>query len=165
MRTPALFFILFCATGAAADTELWETVGDWEVRIDKGSKIACFATRTLNDGSSVYIGFDPNADGGYFAIYNLAWTHIKIGQPALVEFDFGAEKFAGESLGRFRDGMPGGHARFNNPAFAQAFANYNTVQITGSRGVTYSLSLTGTRKAVAATETCQDAQPQPEASE
>lgn len=159
-----LLFLL-CATGAQAQTGVWGTAGGWDIRIDDDTHKACYAMRTLDDGSTVYIGFEPGAAGGYFAIYNPAWTHIEEDQKGLVEFDFGQAKFAGEAVGRFRDGVPGGYAYFNNPAFADAFARYETVKITGSKGATFSMALTGTQKAVAAVRTCQAAQPIPESSE
>lgn len=154
----SLPFLVF-ATSALAQPVTWGTAGGWDILIDTDGRHACYATRTLEDGSAVFIGFDPGGKGGYFSIYNPGWTHIEEGQEGLVEFDFGRAKFAGEAVGTFRDGVPGGYAFFNNPAFADAFARYETVQITGSKGASFSMALSGTHKAVTAVRQCQTAQP------
>ncbi len=157
--------LILVTTSALAQPETWGNAGGWDILIDTEMSNACYATRTLDDGSTVYIGFEPGAAGGFFAIYNPAWTHIEEDQKGLVEFDFVKEKFAGEAVGKYRDGVPGGYAYFNNPAFADAFARYETVKITGSKGATFSMALTGTHKAVTAVKTCQAAQPASESSE
>jgi len=109
----------------------------------------------MADESTVEIGFDPGGGGGYFAIYNPAWTHIKEGQKSTVTFDFKQEKFAGDAFGRYWDGIPGGYAFFNNPAFAEAFARRNTVKVSGSNGRSFEMDLNGTARAVAAVRECQ----------
>ena len=157
--------LLVIGTNALAQPETWGNAGGWDILIESGTRKACYATRTLDDGSTVFIGFDSGTTGGYFAVYNPDWTHIEEDQQGLVEFDFVKEKFAGEAVGKFRDGVPGGYAYFNNPAFADAFARYETVKITGSKGATFSMALTGTHKAVTAVQTCQAAQPASKSSE
>lgn len=165
MKPSAIIPILGIASTAIAQPEIWGSEGKWDILIQAGMRKACYATRTLEDGTSVYIGFEPDTAGGYFSIYNPEWTHIEEGQKGLVEFDFLKEKFAGEAVGKYRDGVPGGYAYFNNSAFADAFARYDTVAITGSKGAVFSMALTGTHKAVTAVQTCQTAQPASESSE
>lgn len=118
----------------------------------------CFARQLMDDETQVEIGFDPEENGGYFALYNPAWTHIKEGQKGTVTFDFGEEKFAGDAFGRYRDDVPGGYAFFNNPAFVEAFARRQTVRVSGSNGKSYALDLTGTARAVSAVRECQKEQ-------
>lgn len=112
----------------------------------------------MEDNSDVQIGFDPDEQGGYFAIYNPEWTHIKEGQKGTVTFDFGDEKFAGDAFGKYLNGIPGGYAFFNNPAFAEAFARRQNVKVSGSNGRSYEMDLTGTSRAVQAVRDCQAAQ-------
>ena len=145
-------------TGLAATP--WQSIDGWDIHIDTSENNACFAQRLLDDGTTVYFGFDASLSGGFFAIHNPAWTNVEQGQTGEVTFDFGNEIFAGQAVGTLRDGIPGGHAYFNNPAFAEAIARYVTVTITGARGATFSLSLTGTYKAVEAVRACQSAQPE-----
>ncbi|MDJ0859804.1 MAG: hypothetical protein QNJ03_12030, partial [Dinoroseobacter sp.] len=97
--------------------ETWGSAGDWAIKLREGPVNTCYATRELQDGSRVEIGFAPDRGRGYFAIYNADWTHIQDGQDGVVEFDFGNARFAGESVGRIENGFPGGYAAFNNPAF------------------------------------------------
>ena len=162
MRRIAILTLSVMPVSALA-ADVWQTVGDWTILINTEGTGKCFASRELDDGSEVQIGAEPTLDGGYFAIYNEAWTHIEEGQDGTVEFDFGTARFGGEANGRIENGKPGGYAFFNNPAFVQKFARSQTVKIIGSQGNTFELDLTGTSKAIRGVLACQDALPEPEA--
>lgn len=150
-----LICCLWCAAPLAAQPV--SQAGAWAVHQTTGASVTCYAERTFEDGSIVRIGFDPDQEGGFFAVYNPAWTHIEEGRKGLIQFDFGQEKFAGEAFGRYQDGVPGGYAFFNNPAFAEAFARRQNVVVSGSNGVEYQLDLTGTSRAATAVRDCQRA--------
>ena len=162
MHRIAIFLLASTLPVSALAADVWQTAGDWTILIHDEETNKCFASRELDDGSEVQIGAEPTLDGGYFAIYNPSWTHIEEGQDGTVEFDFGTARFGGEARGRFEDGVPGGYAFFNNPAFVQKFARSQTVKIIGSQGNTFELDLTGTSNAVRGVLACQDAQPEPE---
>lgn len=162
MRCIAILSLSIMPVSAFA-ADVWQTAGDWTIQIDTEDTGKCFASRELDDGSEVQIGAEPTLDGGYFAIYNEAWTHIEEGQDGTVEFDFGTARFGGEANGKIVDGKPGGYAFFNNPAFVQEFARSQTVKIIGSHGKSFELDLTGTSKAIRGVLACQDEQPEPEA--
>lgn len=159
MRT-FVFFIVLCSTvPVPLEAEPWGIEGEWEIFQKEGpSLITCYARRVFQDGSEVQIGFDPSQEGGFFAVYNAAWTHIIEGEKGIVQFDFGTEKFAGDAFGKYLDGVPGGYVFFNNPAFSEAFARRNTVQVSGSNGAIFEMNLSGTSKAVSAVRKCQEAQ-------
>ncbi|KUJ79236.1 hypothetical protein [Ruegeria profundi] len=152
--------LAFCIVSGhvSAETKVWGSAESWDILIDVAAKNSCYATRTTDDQSTVFIGFENGGAGGYFAVYNPAWTEIDDGQKGLVEFDFSEEIFAGEAVGKYRNGVPGRYAFFNNPAFADAFARYEQVKITGSKEATFSMVLTGTHRAVASVRECQSAQ-------
>ncbi|MEM6889267.1 MAG: hypothetical protein AAF636_14125 [Pseudomonadota bacterium] len=133
----------------------WGSASGWDIKINSSSERACYATRVVEDGSEVQIGVDPTLKGGYLAIYNAAWTHLKEGDVAFVEFDFGASRFGGDVEVRFKNHVPGGYAFFNNPRFVEEFARRFDVRIVGSRGTEYGIDLTGTRKAIAEVLACQ----------
>ena len=158
LRWAIVLVISTASAGFAAEDELWSQSGEWEIHIAADDR-GCYAARVIPDGSRVEIGFDLTQSGGYFAIYNPAWTNIKEDQVGFIEFDFGDERFGGDAVGRYQDGVPGGYAFFDNPAFADKFANGLDVKVIGSRGATFNMDLTGTKRAVAGVRECQAAQP------
>lgn len=144
------------ATGAtAAEDIVFKTVGEWTVLTQSDDAITCYASRKMEDGSEVQIGFDLDQKQGFFAIYNAAWTDIKDGDTGTVEFNFGSSRFGGDAVGKTDNGVPGGYAVFDNPAFVEAFANGQSVKISGSKGVTFDMSLTGTKNAIIGVRDCQ----------
>ncbi len=159
MRYTLAFLVLLLPPQFVSANELWKEVGLWTIYINKDDATRCFASRTLEDSSEVQIGTEPTLDGGFFAIYNSSWTHIEDGSAGTVEFDFGRSRFGGEATGKIEDGVPGGYAFFNNPAFVQEFARSQTVTIKGNNGTEFELDLTGTSRAVRGVLACQDAQP------
>lgn len=150
------------ATSAA---EVWRDLGQWRILVDKRDASKCFASRTVEDGTEIQIGAEPTLDGGYFAVYNAAWTHVEEGMQSEIEFDFGTSRFGGEVVGKIENGVPGGYAFFNNPEFVQDFARKQTVTIKGKSGTEFELDLTGTSRAIRAVLACQDDQPDQTASE
>ena len=163
MRHFAILLLMTAGPVSAAESVLWETVGDWDIKISHEDASRCFASRTMDDGSEVQIGTEPSLDGGYFAIYNAEWTHIEEGKEGSVEFDFGVSRFGGDAVGKIENGVPGGYAFFNNPNFVQEFARRQTVNVIGSQGAEFELDLTGTSRAIRGVLACQDDQPLPEA--
>lgn len=159
MRYFAVILILQATPVLASDAEVWQTVGDWSIRINSDDVSRCFASRTLDTGSEVQIGTEPSLDGGYFAVYNAEWTHIEDGETGAIEFDFGESRFGGEVSGRIEDGVPGGYAFFNNPAFIQEFSRRQTVKVIGKSGARFDMDLSGTSRAIRSVLACQDEQP------
>ncbi len=165
MRHFAVLVILQSTPLLASDGGVWQTVGDWSIRINSDDGSRCFASRELEDGSEVQIGTEPTLDGGYFAVYNPSWTHIGDGETGEVEFDFGRSRFGGKAVGRMENDVPGGYAFFNNPAFIQEFARRQSVRVIGKSGAEFEMDLTGTSGAIRAVLACQDEQPDTEPTE
>lgn len=150
------------AQAMADESEVWDTIGEWTIRVKSEGSNRCFASRLMDNGSEVQIGSEPTLNGGYFAIYNPKWTGIEEGEEGFVEFDFGTSRFGGEAVGRIEDGVPGGYAFFDNPAFVQDFARKLSVKIIGRNGSGFDMDLTGTSRAIRAVLACQDDQPEPD---
>lgn len=149
--------IVLALTAIAAEAEIWEKSGDWTILFDAADASGCYASRTMEDGSEVQIGAEPSVQSGYFAVYNPDWTHIQDDAVGFVEFDFGNSRFGGDAVGKIKNGVPGGYALFDNPAFLEAFAKGQTVQVTGRSGAVFNMDLTGTSNAIKHVLACQAA--------
>jgi hypothetical protein len=160
MRFSPLIFIFLATQTLASEHQVWKTSGDWAILIRQSDDRACYANRTMDDGSEIQIGVASGRKGGYFAIYNAQWTHIEAGATGLVEFNFGDSRFGGDAIGKIENGIPGGYAFFDNPAFVEEFGKRQTVKIIGTRGAVFEMDLTGTKNAVAGVLACQAAQPE-----
>ncbi|WP_254430657.1 MULTISPECIES: hypothetical protein [unclassified Ruegeria] len=110
---------------------------------------------------TVEIGAAPNQAGGFFAAFNPAWVQIEDGVTGIVQFDFGDAQFEGEAVGVFKNGVPGGYAFFDNPAFVTEFGKRQSVTVIGESGAEVELDLSGSAKAIKAVLTCQAEQPEP----
>lgn len=161
MRFSCAATLLALSPCAASAAEVWKDLGEWQVLVDTRDASKCYASRTVDDGTEIQIGAEPTLDGGFFAVYNAAWTHVEDGLQSEIEFDFGTSRFGGEVFGKIENGVPGGYAFFNNPAFVQDFARKQTVTVKGKSGTEFTLDLTGTSRAIRAVLACQDDQPEP----
>ncbi|MGJ8583509.1 MAG: hypothetical protein ACSHXD_05435 [Marinosulfonomonas sp.] len=149
--------LTFAFPGAAAETEVFKTVGEWTVIAETGDASRCYASRMMEDKTEVQVGLNLNQENGFFAIYNPAWTDIEDGAVGYIEFNFGTSRFGGDAVGKIENGVQGGYAVFDNPAFVKEFANGQSVKITGSKGATFDMNLTGTKNAVSGVLECQKA--------
>ncbi len=145
----------------AAGMERWGESGDWTILIDPEKGNGCLAWKPFEDEMTVEIGAAPNQAGGFFAAYNPAWVQIEDGATGIVQFDFGDAKFEGEAVGVYKNGVPGGYAFFDNPAFVTEFGKRQSVTIIGESGAEVELDLSGSAKAIEAVLACQAEQPEP----
>jgi len=146
---------------AASDFSDWGAAGAWKILVDPTNGNGCLAQKTFDDGTVIQIGGVPVRKGGFFAAYHADWTDIEAGAAGVLTFDFGDARFAGDVVGKIADGIPGGYAFFDNPAFVDEFAKRNSVKFSGERGKGAEISLAGTTKALAAVRACQKEQPKP----
>ncbi|WP_109313311.1 hypothetical protein [Ruegeria sp. AU67] len=154
--------VTLLASGAvAAGMEPWGESGDWKILIDSEKGNGCLAWKPFEDDMTIEIGVAPNQAGGFFAAYNPAWVQIEDGSTGIVNFDFGDAKFEGEAVGVFKNGVPGGYAFFDNPAFVTEFGKRQSVMIIGESGTEVELDLSGSSKAIEAVLACQAEQPEP----
>ena len=163
MRT-TLFGLAIALSGScafAAGMEQWSEEGDWKILIDGDKGNGCLANRVHDSGLIVEIGIAPERDGAFFAAFNPEWTSIEDGAIGVVNFDFGDDRFAGDVVGVFRNGVPGGYAFFDNPEFATEFAKRTEVTVWGEREEKFVVDLAGSSKAIEAVLACQTAQPEP----
>lgn len=160
----AVLLLLFSAPAVCAQNyEPWGEAGDWKILINKDEGNGCLAQKAFDDGTVVQLGAVPLRAGGFFAAHNAAWADIKEGAAGTVKFDFGDARFAGDAVGQFLDGVPGGYAFFDNPSFLDEFVKRQNVVISGDAGTKVTIDLSGTTKAVAALRACQKEQPEPDA--
>lgn len=155
---------IFCITGAfaaASELETWGDSGIWQILIDASVGNGCLAQRSFDDGTLVQIGAHPAQSGGFFAAYNFEWTDIQNGAVGIVSFNFGDERFAGDVVGKIRQGLPGGYAFFDNPNFITEFAKRQTVTVSGESGRLLEIDLTGSKTAIDSILACQKEQPEP----
>ena len=145
----------------AAGMERWGEAGDWTILIDPEKGNGCLAWRAFEDDMTVEIGAAPNQAGGFFAAYNPAWVQVEDGATGIVRFDFGDAQFEGEAVGVYKNGVPGGYAFFDNPAFVTEFGKRQSVTIIGESGTEVELDLSGSAKAIEAVLECQAEQPEP----
>ncbi|WP_171123293.1 MULTISPECIES: hypothetical protein [unclassified Ruegeria] len=158
LTTLALFFASLLH---AAGMERWGETGDWTILIDPEKGNGCLAWKPFENDMTVEIGAAPNQAGGFFAAFNPAWIQIEDGATGVVQFDFGDAKFEGEAVGVFKNGVPGGYAFFDNPAFVTEFGKRQSVTIIGESGAEVELDLSGSAKAIEAVLACQAEQPEP----
>ena len=136
----------------------WGESGNWEILIDPDVGDGCYMETTFDDGTLVQIGFVPNRDGGFVALYNPAWTNIEDGVVGTVQFDFEKSLFGGDYVGVVEGELHGGYAFFNNPEFVSEFGRRNTVSIKADKGGTFDVSLKGTSRAINAVRSCHTEQ-------
>ena len=159
MRLSVLFLCMSSTLASASDMKPWSVVGDWEILVDETTGSSCLAQKDFEDGTRVQIGFDVTRNGGFFAAYHRLWTQIVADEIGTAKFDFGDARFAGDAIGKFSDGWPGGYAFFDNPDFVNEFAKRNAIKFSGESGVWFEVNLSGTRSAIDALRVCQKAQP------
>lgn len=155
-----LLFSLSASALLAEDLETWGEAGGWAILIDPSSGNGCLMEKTLDDSTRVQIGAVPDRQGGFLAVYNLAWDDIEEGVEGVVRMDFGDALFEGAVEGRVLDGIPGGYAFFDNPNFVDEFAKRDTLLVTGKNsGHSVEVDLTGTTKGLSAVRACQEELP------
>lgn len=153
----ALFLVCF-ATSAVAQVSDWGTSGDWHIRIDAETANGCFIEKDFDSGIRLAFGFLPAQQGGFISALSADWTQLTPGETGLVKFFTSEEKFAGEVEMIERDGLRGGQAFFNNPAFTVELAKRRSLRVVGPEGGAFEVDLTGSARAIAEMERCQAAQ-------
>lgn len=161
----ALGFLAACVAAAGtqvaeaqAEHTRWGESGRWAILIDPDVGDGCYMENTFEDGTLVQVGFVPNRDGGFVALYNPAWTYIEDSVVGTVQFDFGNSLFGGDYVGVVKGDLFGGYAFFNNPEFVSEFGRRNTVSIKADKGETIDISLEGTARAINAVRNCHTEQ-------
>lgn len=150
--------LICCATSAAAQVSDWGKSGDWHIRINADAGNGCFIEKDFETGIRLSFGFLPAQQGGYISALSADWTQVTPGETGLVKFFTSEEKFAGEVEMIERDGMRGGQAFFNNPAFTVEIAKRRSLRVVGPQGGEFEVDLAGSARAIAEMERCQAAQ-------
>lgn len=157
-----LLSTIFGSVAWANTSSPWGTSGDWEILINPEVGYGCFMQRTSPDGTVVQVGAEPDKQGGFFAVLNAGWTEITDGEEAVLTFDFGDAKFAGDAKGVIKGDLFGGYAFFDNPKFVDEFGKRTKVTVSGEGDRQVEISLKGSQKAIQALRACQKEQPKQE---
>lgn len=156
MKKGLVLALAFVAGGSLAAPHVDHGVsGEWAIRVNPDNGNGCYMQKVFESGTVVLVGVAPDAKGAYFSAYNPEWTHIVEGDTGSVLLDFGDARFQGEVVGGTHEGSLGGYAFFDNPEFVTEFAKRQSVIITGSKGSTEEIDLSGSSKAIAAVRACQ----------
>ena len=153
-----ILVLLFCAlagTTLAQGVQDYGVSGDWAIKVNPENGNGCFMQKSFESGTLVQIGFVPDKEGAFFAVYNAEWTNIVAGDTSQLLFDFGDSRFQGAVVGVLLDEVPGGYAFFDNPAFASEFGKRLSVTLHGQSGRTETIDLAGSQRAIAAVKDCQ----------
>lgn len=153
----ATFFWL-PAKSEASEHLHWGESGDWVIRIDPSNGNGCYMEKLFEEGTLVRVGVTPVDDGAYFSAYNPDWPRDESDAEEIVLFDFGDSRFQGASTRQMLDGIPGGYAFFDNPAFVQEFGKRQSVSVGEPGGEMEVLDLTGSFHAIQVVEKCQSEQ-------
>ncbi|GAA6193527.1 hypothetical protein [Phaeobacter sp. NW0010-22] len=158
-RRLVLGFGILLAGAALAETHTdYGASDDWIIRINPANGNGCYMQKTFENGTVVQVGAVPDREGAFFAAYNTAWIDIVEGEAGSLLLDFEDSRFQGEVLGGSFEGAPGGYAFFNNPEFVSEFGRRRSVTITGERGGSEKIDLTGSSRAIGTVTACQDEQ-------
>lgn len=147
------------AVHAQTTHKKWGDSGAWAILVDPDVGNGCYMENSFDDGTLVQVGFVPNRDGGFVALYNAAWSNIEEGVVGKVQFDFGKSLFGGDYVGVVKADLFGGYAFFNNPEFVSELGRRDDVAIKGDKGETIDISLKGTARAINAVRKCHAEQP------
>lgn len=140
------------ASGSSADS-----AGDWEIVRQTTADGDCLMRKAFSDGLVVEAGFVSAKDGAFLAAYHPDWNDITVGETVFMAFHFGDVGFGGDVEAIEVDGLKGGYAFFDNPAFSEELARRDTLTITSPNGEKTDVNLRGTSRAIAAVENCQSA--------
>ncbi|MFD0911285.1 hypothetical protein [Ruegeria arenilitoris] len=153
-----LVWVALSGNWAEAQVSEWGTSGDWHVRIDAAVGNGCYIEKDFESGIRLAFGYLPDLEGGFISAFSADWLERPLDETGNVKFFTSEEKFAGEVEMMVRDGMPGGRAFFNNPAFALEIAKRRSLRVLGPEGGEFEVDLTGSARAIAEMERCQAAQ-------
>jgi len=151
-------FALCAGAVSAQELQKWGASDFWEVLIDPTLGNGCLIQGSFEDGSTVRIGLDKVAGGGYVTVFNDAWGDIEDGTVYPVSFDLDGDAYDGEAKGMHLNDVPGADIAFDNVDFFMSIAKHQTMTMFHDGAQVLQIDLTGTMAGLDAVLTCQDEQ-------
>jgi hypothetical protein len=154
---------LICVAGSSAfaqQTELWRTVGQWQIRLDKSLGYGCFLLGSYTRGTVLRIGIDQQNGNGYVMVGNEAWRSLQIGNqyPLSLRFDNESPWRGKATARRIGSGdMVFLYLSFSRSRFLVELARKMNLTIFYNGDVVTQLPLRGTNAAVQEMLRCQQA--------
>lgn len=153
------FLLCLLSTSAIADDiKHWGDVGDWSVYIDTSAGNGCFIERIEDETIKFRLGYLPVDAGAFISVASTEWNDIPPEAVQKVRLLFDGVMYVGDAQTFSEDGFVGGVSFFNNPDFLTDFTKRQVMTIVDPEGEKEDVDLTGTGKAVAAMQKCQEAQ-------
>lgn len=146
------------AAPETADSDLFRTVGAWDVRVDDSLRGGCFITSPYKGGVHFRIGLDMRGKQpeGYVAVFGEAWESIKEKEEYDVTLQFGElEPWSATASGINLGGLRGLVVTFSESELFKEFAEQPNVILTYKGREAANLNLKDSRAALAALTDCQ----------
>lgn len=145
------------------DSDLFRTVGAWDVRVDDSLRGGCFITSPYKGGVHFRIGLDMRGKQpeGYIAVFGEAWESIEEKEEYDVTLQFGKlEPWSATASGINLGGLRGLVVTFSESDLFKEFAEQPNVILTYKGREAANLNLKDSRAAIAALADCQLGQQQ-----
>jgi hypothetical protein len=155
---PLSLALLFGVSGAfAQETSQWGSAGGWSIRVDHSVGHGCYIHGQYDSGTSLRLGYEPQAGGMYVMLGNPAWRSIEQGTVYELTLRFD------QSPPRRIDatGVPVDGSRnalgftLSEGDFLQEFMGRNVLTISYGNSEVDRLTLSGSTEAVEAMVQCQ----------
>lgn len=140
-----------------SETRIWDTVGSWNIVVDRTLGDACFVLSEFEDDTVLRIGLDRRTPGqSYVMVANASWKSLVLGEEHPMKFQFDGESpWEATSEVIEVSGVKALSTPFKDNAFWAEFASSDELSIyAGARPVAM-LSLDGSGKALDSLIACQ----------
>jgi hypothetical protein len=144
--------VLFPISSFAEIGPLWQTIGNWQVRVDRSVGDGCFMAAPYLDGSVLRVGFDRVHPRGYIMVINDKWQSLEVGKEYPISLQFDQDSpWGGTALATT---LQGGNPvvlelSFQQPAFLLDLARKQALYVTYASKPVTSFRLTDSAAAVA----------------
>lgn len=146
------------ADPARSETDLWSSVGNWDISVDTTIGNGCYALASWNGGTVLRIGRNPEKDNFYFLVGNDAWTSLRPEGSYDIQIRFGSRPVWDVTASGLQFN-PGEtvylHAQSTKYEFINEFKAALNMSITYNGKEIDNLKLTGSSRAWSEVERCQ----------
>ncbi len=124
-------------------------VEDWTVWVDS-ERSTCLIEKTFESGAVVQMGLTKNHKHGYLGVFTPADEDVRNRQRVEVAIDgqIFDDRARGIKAKKLKGNYRGGYILTDDPAFASAVAEGQTMVVFPSKNAAFQVDLTGTKKAM-----------------
>lgn len=148
-------------TAALADTFVgYGSIEGWNVYVDQEKK-SCFVEKKDDFDNVVQMGLTSDRAIAYIGVFTKAETNIKRGEKEAVAILLGDHLYVGEATGmrgNITKGYSGGYVLTDDPQVIEDIAQQYTMIVFPEKQYTFSVDLTGTKKAIELAAACNKEQ-------